>query len=138
MPSTLICTHVTYSGRLVAQFFVLYSLIDEQEHISLKSVKYESRGWYLTVQSNRRIRGNIPSNGNDIFEVISMSGRGPAVALKVPNRREVVEGGSGEGDLTPEIVEDCFLGFSATNGRPACYNSTDHVETHLLFLDTGL
>ena len=124
---------ISHSGRVVAQFFVLYTLIDGREHVSLRSVKYESRGWFLTIQSNNKIRGGIPSNGNDVFEVVSMSG--PAVALKL-RQREVVDVGSGEEDSAPSVP--CFLGFSISTGRPKCYDSSDSVETHLLFLDTSL
>ena len=122
-----------HTGKRVAQFFVLYALIDGREHVSLRSVKYESRGWYLTVQSNGKVRGSVPSNGNEVFEVVSMSGL--AVALRLRNR-EMVDVGSGEEGTAPSV--SCFLGFSASNGRPQCYNSTDNVATHLLFLDTGL
>ena len=87
-------------------------------------MRYESRGWYLTIRPNGNVRGGVPSDGNEIFEIISLPQS--TVALKL---RRVPEG-SGDTSNT----EDCFLGFSATNGRPSCYISVNHFETHLQFL----
>lgn len=107
-------------------------MVGEQEYVSLQSVKYESRGWYITVQeSNNKIRGKRPSSRNELFEVVSIYGS--VFALKTYNARATANSGSGDGG-----VEDCFLGFSISDGRPACYSSTDRVETHLLFIDAGL
>lgn len=98
-------------------------------------MKYADRGWYLTVQANRKIRGSVPSNGNEIFQVVSLAG--PVVAFKLRQEREEAVG-SGEHDILRSDEEPvCFLGFSASDGRPSCYDSTNHVETHLLFLDIG-
>ena len=121
---------------MVAQFFISYTLINDQEYTSLQSVKYEDRGWYLTVQQNRRIRGSIPSNGNELFEVVIVSGS--FIALKVPNNnvRDVIEGSGEELNIIDES-EECYIGFSVADGRPACYSSINHVETHLLFLDAS-
>ena len=126
---------ISLLGRLVAQFIVFYRLIDGREHVSLQSVKYANRGWYLTVRPNGRLRGAVPSNGNEVFEVISTSGA--SVALKL---RRVREDTDGSGESTRSDVEDCFVGFSSDSedGRPRCYNTASHIETQLLFLDSGL
>ena len=101
--------------------------------MSIRSVKYEDRGWFLTINSNGRVKGSIPSNGNEIFEVISMQ-NSANVALKLRQSRPMTEG-SGDEDIA---AEPCFLGFSAVNGRPSCYSSSRHVETQLLFLDASV
>lgn len=119
------------SGRLVAQFFSVYSIVGGREHVSLQSVKYESRGWYITVQSSNRIRGSVPASRNELFSIVSISGS--TFALRTHNAIATAGGGSGDG-----AVNDCYLGFSISTGRPSCYSSTDHVETHLLFIDAGL
>lgn len=117
----------------MAQFYTLYTLVDEQEYVSLQSVKHESRGWYLTLQSNSKFRGKLPdaSSRNELFEVVTLYGS--TFALKAYNARTTVDNGSGDGG-----TEDCFLGFSTSDGRPACYSSADLVDTHLVFLDAGL
>lgn len=103
--------------------------------MSLQSVKYESRGWYITVQESNKnkIRGQVPSSQNELFEVLTIYGS--TFALKAYNARATADSGSGD---VISSSEDCFLGFSISDGRPDCYNSTDSVETHLLFLDAGL
>lgn len=103
--------------------------------MSLQSVKYESRGWYITVQESNKhkIRGNIPSSRNELFEVVPIYGS--TFALKAYNARATADSGSGDASVGSD---DCFVGFSISDGRPDCYSSTDRVETHLLFLDAGL
>ena len=112
----------------MAQFTMLYSRIDGREHVSLRSVKYEDRGWYLTINSNGRVRGKIPSNGNEIFEVVTI---GPHVALRL--RRSLAREGSGGEEV---LDVPCFLGFSE-EGRPSCYSSASRVETQFQFLDAS-
>ena len=114
---------------------MLYKNIAGREHVSIRSVKYEDRGWFLTVNSNRRVKGSIPSNGNEVFEVVSMR-NGANVALKLRQSRTEHEEGSGDADITSP--PPCFLGFSLVDGRPRCYNSSSHVETQLLFLDASV
>ena len=119
----------------MAQFTVQYRLFNGREHVTLESVKYADRGWFLTVQPNGRIRGDLPLDNNELFQIVSASG--PNVALKLRRMREEEPVGSGEQEIDPVSDEPpCYLGFSPVDGRPSCYDSTNHVETHLLFLDT--
>jgi hypothetical protein len=37
--------------------------------------------------------------------------------------------------VVPPQTVDCFLGFSIGSGKPACYESVDQIEVHLLFDD---
>lgn len=122
--------HLRLAGRLVAQFTMLYEHIDGRQHVSIRSVKYENRGWFLTVTPNRRVKGSIPSDGNEVFEVVSVPNE-PSVSLKL--RQNPMSEGSGE-DIA---AEPCFIGFSVEDGRPSCYSSSS-VETQLLFLDASV
>lgn len=103
---------------------------DGREHVSMRSVRYEDRGWFLTVNSRQKVRGNVPLDGNEIFEILTLPRSKFALRLRRVNEQ-------GSGDSTSEM-EDCFLGFSRdfdNYGKPSCYSSTQHLETHLEFID---
>ena len=115
----------------MAQFRLLFEIIDGREHVSIRSTKYED--WFLTVNSKGRVKGRVPSDGNEVFEVVSMP-NGSNIALRL-RRGLAVNEGSGDLDIT---TEPCFLGFSTVDGRPSCYSSSSYLETQLLFLDASV
>ena len=147
----------TFPDRLVAKFHVSYLLIESKEHVTIQSHKY--REWYLTVNEKGKFRGGIPANGSEIFELTSLGSL--SIALRSvyyttatsPVELETSASGSGSGESghgiglpcggnstvqvscnsTQTVQQNCYLGFSSLNGRPSCYNSTDHSEIYLRF-----
>lgn len=128
----------------MAQFYVTYSLINSREHVSLQSSKYSGEEWsYITVRADGKIRGGIPKNGSELFELVTVNG--PTVALKAYSNymteleQQISGSGSGQNATktsnSTETVQSCYLGFSILTGRPSCYDSQNYVEVHLLFLD---
>lgn len=64
----------------MSQFYRTHSISDDgKQYVTLESRKYSDLGWYLTVVKNRKIRGSVPSGGNERFEMVSLES---AVALK--------------------------------------------------------
>ena len=124
----------------MAQFYVTNMLIDGRGHISLRSVKYSD--WFLTMQSPGKFRGGIPVGGNEIFEVVRLSGQHVALKVASMNTSESelsTASGSGNDDIggdnkTVEALEDCYLGFTV-DGRPACYSNVNGFEVRLLLVD---
>lgn len=150
----------------MSQFYRTHSISDNgKQYVTLESRKYSDLGWYLTVVKNRKIRGSVPSGGNERFEMVSLES---AVALKaninsIPyninkdytnrtinatnNSTSFSGSGSGSGMNNTETENrtevlpynsqtmDCYVGFALDTGRASCYNSTDYSEVRLLFID---
>lgn len=132
---TVYCGYVIlcFADRLVAQFYVTYSLVGEREYITFQSIKYEEQGWFLIMREDGKIRGGVPSNGNEVFEVMYLDS-GMAVALKAPD----VTGPSGSGDVDISGSQDCYVAFSTDDGRPSCYDSTEYIEVRFQLIDSVL
>lgn len=156
-----------------------------RERLTIKSVRYSDRNWYLTINSRRKFRGDVPMNGNEVFEVETLTIGNGFFALRVvsppymnhsrsamqnvsaaatpstnssTNSTEAESSGSGTGSGSEDQsvgtgnVDDsteqqdpeengvnvatpppCYLGFSSTDAKPACYDSSLYVEVQLQF-----
>jgi hypothetical protein len=62
--------------RLVSQFYIHRHVHNGRERLAIKSVRYSDRNWYLTINSRGKFRGDIPMNGNEVFEVEPVSNGG--------------------------------------------------------------
>ena len=169
------------AGLQVTQFYIHRYVHNGRERLTIKSVKYSDRNWYLTQNSKGKFRGEVPLNGNEVFEVEPVSGgyyfvlkavlpqnrtrntmiiqNGTAMSSMKESINSTSSGsGSGSGShseeeesesengnpsLPPSQEQDtgnvivtqpqqrCYLGFSSTNARPGCYDSSNYVEVHL-------
>lgn len=86
------------------------------------------------MREDGKLRGGVPSNGNEVFEIISLDS-GTTVALKAP---DVTAEPSGSGDGGISGSQDCYVAFSTEDGRPFCHDSTEYTEVRLQMIDSVL
>ena len=67
-------TTLPLAGPLVTHFYSHYITENGKTLVTLKSVKYSHRNWYLTVTSRRRFRGDVPMVDNERFEILTVGG----------------------------------------------------------------
>lgn len=121
--------------------------LPQPNHVRIGSVKYADRSWYIVMSDDGSIRGDVPSNGNEVLEEITLPDG--YMVLRVVNYSDLMnppmEEGSGlspvtddGGLLMPETISDsaevqreCYIGFAFESGRSMCYDNTDSVNVRL-------
>ena len=125
----------------------MIDILSQINHVRIGSVKYADRSWYIVLSPDGSIRGDVPSNGNEILEEMFLSDG--YMALRVVNYNEIMnpstEEGSGlsqvidNGGLLmpdslmdqPEVQRECYIGFSFENGRAMCFDNIDNANVRL-------
>ena len=83
------------------------------------TIQSAANHFYLTFEKGRFV-GATPDGSNNVFETVSI---GPHIfALRLIDQEE--DGAD----------SDCYLGFSAAQSEPRCYDSTEYAATRLTIL----
>lgn len=122
----------------------MIDILPQINHVRIGSVKYADRSWYIVLSPDGSIRGDVPFNGNEILEEITLSDE--YVVLRVVNYNKIMnpstEEGSGLSQVTdnggllmpdahPEVQRECYIGFSFENGRAMCFDNIDNTNVRL-------
>lgn len=118
--------YLNHADRLVAKFHVYYMSYpnDSRLYVALRSARYTN--WYLTLNKRRLFRGEVPTNGNEIFEMVSLGSSRFAL-------RSVLfsQDSSNTTELSSNNITSSNISFSSGSGSGSgsgddilCYNNT--------------
>lgn len=101
--------------------------------MTLRSVKNGHYLVYKESSANRRIRGDVPFNNNEKFEVVDIRRELGTVALKamMPFFQDA-ESGSGDMNSTSTAPEECYVGFSGEKDLASCFPVSNYSEIQIL------
>ena len=81
------------------------------------------------IHENGTFQGGEPSDGNDIFEMVTVGSH--SIALHAVN---LMQADSDSGGESGDMASDCYLGFSDVISGPKCYTSTDFAATRFVVI----
>lgn len=96
---------------------------------------------YVTFREGK-FKGGVPSNDNDLFELVPLASDSNIVVLRLVNPNQH-SSGSGSGSAESESVEsgsgseaedECYLGFADTTSEAKCYKSTEFAATRFVII----
>ena len=86
------------------------------------------------IHENGQFQGGEPSDGNDIFEMVTVGSH--SIALRAVNSTQA-DSDSGSGGESGNMASDCYLGFSDVISGPKCYVSTDFAATRFVVIHSS-
>lgn len=120
----------------------------QSSHFALRSVFFDKASnttqrntttTTTTTETSNTTESNVTSSGVGSGSG-SMSGSGiPESVDETPCSNASQESCTMDenGVMQPVQQRECYLGFSQVTGRAGCYNSIEHYEVHLVFVDVS-
>ena len=104
-----------------------FPTLEADLHIHYLTASSEDSNQQVRIQSAKELTYLVYDN--ETFEMISFGDETYSFLLVITPQQGSGDAASGAGSGEPEVVSNCYLGFSAETREPACYNTTDIPET---------